>query len=163
MLKLFSPFVSELLSEPDGWDVPAQGQLTCTQSHSCLPKYTEVIVSIKKKVCTCCSYDFKSPIIQPQKVAADSSEDWASCSQSMLEMRRLCPSEREVILRESIHSYCGLCSVQIQQVTAQNAHSFRTEGRNVSLGQTHAHAASVCNAYLWLCIQVFKAFRRIYT
>ena len=49
MLKLFSPFVSELLSEPDGWDVPAQGQLTCTQSHSCLPKYTEVIVSIKKK------------------------------------------------------------------------------------------------------------------
>lgn len=78
-------------------------------------------------------------------------------------MRCLCPSEREVIHRESIHSYCGLCSVQIQQVTAENAHSFNTDWRNVSLGQTHVHAASVCNAYLWFYIQVFKCFKRIYT
>lgn len=59
------------------------------------------------------------------------------------------PSVCEVMCVESIQQYCGLCSIQIQQVIWEVAHSFRLQECEPALHMYHTELESRTHTYTY--------------
>lgn len=67
------------------------------------------------------------------------------------------PSECEVMCVESIQQYCGLCSIQIQQVIWEVAHSFRLQECEPAIHKYHTELESSTHTHTHANTSIFNA------
>lgn len=123
MIKIAFSVCVKQLPEPDGRDVGAWGRLTCTQTSAKVPSYrSKCFLPWEGSYAHCWKNKLKLQTTKCVSPACTALEARWSCS-----VMETSPSVCEVMCEESVQQYCGLCSIQIQQIIWEVAHSSRLQ------------------------------------